>query len=191
VNVTVAVTWMDGLDAVAAGRSASEMSEVLNTLLDAINSAAATHGVEPVRALGESHIAVCGLSAPRLDHASRTLAWTQSATLAVQRLGTEWAGAISLRFGLASGEIDVLLLKRGHAAYDIWGRTLSVARRIAVDAEPGCVRVGESTYVLLTDVAGFVAGPTIVAPVLGTLPTWTRPVLPQAPDRAAPSRAAE
>lgn len=174
-NVTVVVIWMDGIDAIAADRSAAEMGVVLNTLLDAVNGAAATHGVEPVRSLGESLIAVCGLSSPRLDHAMRALAWTHSSTMAVQRLNTDWSKSISLRFGLASGEVDVLLLSRSHAAYDIWGRTLTVARRIVLEAEPGWVRVSDSTYSLLTEVEGFEPSPPIETPVLGTLTTWARP----------------
>src|ERR1700674_3063714 len=96
--------------------------------LAALNSAATSQGVEPVRSLGESYVAVCGLSSPRLDHASRTLAWARAATLALQRLGHDWAKFVSLRFGLAAGDIDVPLLGRSHAAFDIWGHSLSVAR---------------------------------------------------------------
>jgi class 3 adenylate cyclase len=147
--------------------------------------------VEPVRSLGESHVAVCGLSSPRLDHAMSTLAWTLSASLAVQRLGADWAKSISLRFGLASGEIDVLLLKGGHEAYDIWGRTLAIARRIALDADRGSVRVSESTYALLTEVEGFEKAAPIVAPGLGTLMSWTRPAAPRAPVEAAASQQPE
>lgn len=178
-NVTVVVMWMDGLDALAADRTATEMSEVMNALLDVVIAAASSHGVEPVRSLGETQIAVCGLSTPCLDHATRALAWSQSAALAVQRLGADWAPGVNLRFGMASGEVDVLLLKRGHAAYDIWGRTLAVARRIAVDTEPGVVRVSESTYELLTDVQGFEPASPITAPVLGTFKIWARPILAQ------------
>lgn len=184
-NVTVAVTWIDGLDALAMDRSAAEMSEVLNALLDVIGGSAASHGVEPVRSLGESHILVCGLSSPQLDHAMRTLAWAQSATQAVQRLGTGWASSITLRFGLASGEIDVLLLGPGNGLYDIWGRTLSIARLIALQAEPGFVRVSESTYNLLTGVEGFEAAPPIVAPAFGTVQTWARQAMLPASARMA------
>jgi class 3 adenylate cyclase len=193
-NVTVVITLIDGLDALAADQSAAETAEVLKALLDVIRSTAAAHGVEPVRSLGESHISVCGLSSPRLDHATFALAWTESASLAVQRLNPEWANSVSLRFGLASGEIDVLLHKRGHEAFDIWGRTLAVARRIAVDGERGSVRVSESTYALLTDVEGFEPAAPIEAPGLGTLRTWMRPAGQRAPPEAAAglqSKAAE
>ena len=186
-NVTVAVTWMNGLDALSQQRSATEMGEILNTLLDTINGVAAAQGVEPMRSLGESHIAVCGLSSPQLDHATRTLAWTQSAAMAVQRLGADWTQSISLRFGLASGEVDLLLLQRGHAAFDIWGQTLSIARRIAVETQPNSVRVSESTYTLLADAEGFEPAALIVDPALGPLATWVRPATPRgARDGAEP-----
>jgi len=176
-NVTVAVVLIDGLDVLAANRSANDVRAILNALLDALKSAAASHGVEPLRSVGESYIGVCGLSSPLLDHAARTLAWAHSATLVLQRLGEEWAKSVSLRFGLASGEIDVLLIGRGHTAYDIWGRTLGVARRIVQEAEAGCVRVSESTYALLSDVEGFELCPPIETRAFGTIMTWSRRVV--------------
>jgi class 3 adenylate cyclase len=176
-NVTVAVALIDGLDMLAVDRSAADLRSILNALLDVLNSTATSQGVEPVRSLGESYVAVCGLSSPRLDHAARTLAWARAATLALQRLGYEWVKFISLRFGLASGELDVLLIGRAHAAYDIWGRTLSVARRVVQEAEPGCVSLSESTYALLTNVDGFKPCPPIETPALGIITSWSRPVV--------------
>jgi class 3 adenylate cyclase len=173
-NVTVAVALIDGLDVLTVNRSAADVRNILNALFAALNSAATTQGVEPVRSLGESYVAVCGLSSPRLDHASRTLAWARAATLALQRLGHDWTKFVSLRFGLASGEIDVLLLGRCHSAYDIWGRTLSVARCVVQETEPGSISLSESTYSLLTDVDGFNACPPIENPALGIITTWNR-----------------
>jgi class 3 adenylate cyclase len=179
-NVTVAVALIDGLDMLAANRSAADVRSILNALLDALNSAAASHGVETVRSLGESYVGVCGLSSPRLDHAARALGWTRAATLALQRLGDDWVKSVSLRFGLASGEIDVLLIGRGHVAYDIWGRTLSIARRIVQEAEPGCVRLSDSAYALLADVEGFHPCSLIETPAFGTIRTWSGPALERA-----------
>lgn len=178
-NVTIAATLIDGLDMLAIDRSASEVGSMLNSLLGVLNNAAASHGVEPVRSLGESYIAVCGLSSPRLDHAARTVAWAQSATLALQQLGDDWAKMVSLRFGLSSGEIDVLLFRHGHSAYDIWGRTLGVARLIVQQAGPGEIRISESTYSLLTDVENFEPFPAIDSPVFGPINTWSRSVFQQ------------
>jgi class 3 adenylate cyclase len=95
----------------------------------------------------------------------------------LQRMDEDWAKSVSLRFGLASGEIDVLLIERGHTAYDIWGRTLSVARCIVQEAEAGCVRVSESAYALLSDVEGFEPCPPIETRAFGTIMTWSRRVV--------------
>jgi len=180
-NVTVVVAWFDGLDTQSANCSAGEVRAMLNQLLDTLNSTAATHGVELLRSLGESYVGVCGLSSPRLDHAARALAWARTAFLAVQRLADDWANNVSLRFGLASGEIYVLLMGRGHTAYDIWGGTLSVCRLIAVEAQRGCVRLSDSTYSLLTNVDGFEPCPPIVTEAFGVVNSWSRPVVEKAP----------
>lgn len=180
-NVTVAIAFIDGLEVVSARLSATEVRTILNALLDALNAAAANQGVEAVRSLGESYIGICGLSSPRPDHANRALAWARAATLALQRLGDDWAKSVSLRFGLASGEIDVLLTGRRHAAYDVWGHTLGIARCIVQEAAPGCIRVSESTYTLLTDVEGLEACPPIDTPAFGIVRTWSRPAVGLAP----------
>jgi class 3 adenylate cyclase len=174
-NVTVAVALIDGLDMLTANRSAADVRNILNALLAMLNSTAITHGVEPVSSLGESYVAVCGLSSPRLDHASRTVSWARAATVALQRLGHDWTKFVSLRFGLASGEIDVLLLRRCHAAYDIWGRNLGVARCVVQETEPGWMSLSDKTYVLLTDVGGFKPCQPIENPALGLITTWSCP----------------
>ena len=167
---------MDGLDALASERSATELNDILVQLLGALNQTATELGLETVTSLGSSHIAVCGLSSARMDHAMRVLAWTTQASQAVRRLSGDWVERVSLRFGMASGSLDVLLLKRGHVAYDIWGRPLSIARRIVLEAAPATVRIDESAYALLTDVQGVQSAPPIDAPVLGVLTTWVRQV---------------
>jgi class 3 adenylate cyclase len=176
-NVTVAMVWIDGLDSIASALSVVEIRDRLNALLSALSTAAAAHGVEPVRSLGESYICVCGLSSPRLDHAARTLAWARAGSVAVEQLAKDWGAPISLRFGIASGEIDVLLLTHGHSAFDIWGRTLSVARYLAVGTKPGSVKIDDTTYRLLSDVEGFEPCPAIETPSWGAVASWVRPAV--------------
>ena len=175
-NVTIAATLIYGLDELGATHSAVEMSEVLNGVLNALNAAAAAHGVETVRSLGETYVAACGLSSPRLDHAARALAWTRSATLAMRQVSLDLGSPVTLGFGLASGEIDVLLLAGGAVAgFDLWGHPLHAARRSAHEAGPGDVRVNESTYALLNDTEGFQPCPPIEDPGYPVLRTWSRP----------------
>jgi class 3 adenylate cyclase len=183
-NVTVVVAWIDGLERLGQNLPVADIGSRLGVLHDALSNAAAAHGVELVRCLGESYIGICGLSSPRLDHAARSLAWTRAATLSVGRLGDDWAKSVSLRFGLASGEIDVLLLPRGHSGYEIWGRTLSIARHIAIETWSDYVRIDDSTYQLLTDVESFEACPPIANPTWGTIASWSRPIVEREVARA-------
>jgi class 3 adenylate cyclase len=154
-NATVAVAIIDGLDGMAGELDVVQIRDRLDVLLNALGRSAATHGVEPVRSLGEIYVGICGLSSPRLDHAARALAWTRTASGAVEQLGQDWDVDLSLRFGLASGDVDVLLLRHGHSAFDVWGHTLNRARAIAQGVPAGHVAVDDSTHRLLSDVQGF------------------------------------
>nr|WP_294523024.1 adenylate/guanylate cyclase domain-containing protein [uncultured Rhodopila sp.] len=174
-NVTIIVTMIHGLDGAGVRHGAVEMSEVLSAVLNALNATAAAHGVETVRSLGEIHVAACGLSSPRLDHAARALAWTRSATLAIRQVSLDRGSPITLGFGLASGEIDVLLFAGVPTGFDLWGHPLEAARRSAYEAQPGHVRVSESCYMLLNDLDGFQPCPLMEHPAYPTLRTWSRP----------------
>ena len=176
-NATVIVAAIGGLDAMARVLDATETRDRLDALLKALSRTAAAYGVEPVRSLGETYIGVCGLSSPRLDHAVRALDWMRAATLAAEQLSLEWDAPISLRFGVASGEIDVLLLAHGHSAFDIWGFTLSVARTIVDDIQGGQVAVSDATYRLLSDIGGFEQRSITIAPSKDVVVAWVRPIL--------------
>ncbi len=176
-NATVVVAWVDGLDALALELTAAETLRRFSSLLEMLAEVAAAEGVEPIRSFGESWIAVSGLSAPRLDHAQRALAFAIAAIRAVERIGQDWQHPVSLHVGLCSGEIAVGLVGRPRAAYDLWGRTVTFARRIVLDTEPGWIRVADTTLDLLPDTAGFVPCPPITLPPAISLATWTRPAL--------------
>ncbi len=173
-NVTVTVCWLEGLAPMMAQLDANEMHARLAALFEQLARTAALHDVEPVRSLGESWFGICGLSAPRLDHAARSLAFVEDATAAVQRLGQSWSQPVSLRFGLSSGEINVGIGVRDQTSYDIWGRTMSVARFIAVDSELGEVRVSDATFALLPAVEGFQPCPVINTPAWGPVLSYAR-----------------
>jgi class 3 adenylate cyclase len=176
-NATVIVAVLDGLDSLGRGLEVAEIRERLDTLLNALSRAAENHGVEPIRSLGELYVGVCGLSSPRLDHAARALAWTRTASSAIEQLGQEWTVPISIHFGLASGDIDVLLLSHGHSAFDIWGDTLSLARAIVQVLPAGHVGVSDYTHRLLSDVQGFEKSEVTVSKPGSPTPCWTRPIL--------------
>jgi class 3 adenylate cyclase len=175
-NVTVAVCFVEGLETLGAPLSATEARDRLNALFDVLRATAIDLGVEPVRSLGESYIVVCGLSSARVDHADRTLEWSRAAAEAVSHLGAPWARSISLRFGVASGEIDVLLFSAGHTPFDVWGRTLGVARLMAIAAAPDTVQIDQGAHSLLTNVEGLRPCPPIENAAWGAIATWSKPL---------------
>lgn len=110
-NVSVIVLNIDGVNSLLQSKDHNTVA-VLNEIIDAFDAAAARFGVEKVKTLGESYFAACGLSTPRLDHATRAVAFAEECCRILTRLSQNWNLPLELRAGVASGEVTAGLIGR-------------------------------------------------------------------------------
>jgi hypothetical protein len=185
-NVSLIVIAIDGLDTPAPHDSQGSALARLTEVIDALDDAAARHGVEKIKTLGETYTAACGLSVARLDHARRALAFVAEAAAALSRLSHTWHDDLALRACVVSGEVEAGLVGRHRTVYDIWGTNFLLARRIVFDTQQGHVRVTAATREMVPEMTDFEAMPPI--PLVGrpSVETWQRPLLAaSAPAEAA------
>ena len=63
---------------------------MLNSLVEAFDAAAERHGVEQVRSMQDNGLlATCGLVVPRVDHASRTIAFARNSPRSCERFNDQ------------------------------------------------------------------------------------------------------
>ena len=185
-DVTLVALAIDGLDTVPPEGAEGFALERLTELTDTLDEAAARHGIEKIKTLGDIYLAACGISVPRLDHARRALAFVEEAASVVARFNGAWQGDLSLRAAIASGAIEAGLIGRQRRVYDVWGPNFAIARRLLHEAAPGEVRLTEATHALLPALTGFVAGAPIEVPGAGLVQSWRGPATPAQPVLAAP-----
>lgn len=140
-NVSVGYISIDGLDQLMDGLSATETIGLLNELVDTFDDAAERHGVEKIRTVGDAYLATCGLSTPRLDHRQRMLAFANELLAIVERFNQGKGCNLSLQIGLASGEVDAGIVGRRRFVYEILGRCVADARRLANNNEGSGIRM--------------------------------------------------
>ncbi|MFZ9628402.1 MAG: adenylate/guanylate cyclase domain-containing protein [Ilumatobacteraceae bacterium] len=137
-NVSVGYLSIEGLEQLMDGLDATQTLGLLNELVDAFDDAAERHGVEKIRTVGDAYLATCGLSTPRLDHRQRMSAFADDAVAIVERFNQGKGCSLTLQVGLASGEVDAGVVGRRRFVYEILGRCVADARRLANGAEgPG------------------------------------------------------
>jgi len=124
---------------------------LLDQLFTIFDELTAAHGLEKIRTIGDSYMAVAGAPDRRPDHAVATL----DLATAILRAASEWRSAndvsLELRVGLATGPVVAGVIGQRRMLFDIWGDTVNTAARMEATGVPGRIQVAASTWAVLRD----------------------------------------
>jgi class 3 adenylate cyclase/tetratricopeptide (TPR) repeat protein len=118
--------------------------DLLDRFYDAMEAEIALGGGTVEKFIGDAVVAVFGAPAAQEDHAERAL---QVALWMQERLAELFAGRLSLRIGVNSGEVVIGRPREGSSFAT--GDAVNVAARLEQAAEPGRTLVGERTAALV------------------------------------------
>jgi class 3 adenylate cyclase len=130
-DVTVLFAEITGLEELNRSAGESGALAVLGDVIEAFDEAAERHGIEKVKTIGASYLAVCGLSVTRPDHARRVIQFAQEMVRIVAAFEREQRADLGLVVGVNSGPVVGGVVGRRKFLYDLWGETVTLARRIA------------------------------------------------------------
>ena len=152
-DATVLFAALSGFSRVAALRPAPAVVELLNRYFSAFDALAERHGVEKVKTIGDTYMAVAGLPEPRPDHAEAIADMAlsmQQATAGIDT-GSGAGDRLSLRVGVHTGPVVAGVIGTRRFAYDLWGQTVSVAGQMETFGLAGSIQVTATTYERLKD----------------------------------------
>jgi adenylate cyclase len=122
---------------------------LLDDLFTRLDTLAATLGVEKIKTVGDSYMAVAGAPEARHDHAPAGVRFG----LAILREVAAWRAAngvdLEVRVGAASGPAVGGVIGRQRMLFDIWGGTVTTASRMESTSLPGRLQVAAATRDLL------------------------------------------
>jgi guanylate cyclase len=121
----------------------------LDDLFTRFDELAAKSGVEKIKTIGDSYMAVAGAPEPRADHAAAAISLARGMLTAL----AEGRGDLPLemRIGLASGPVVGGVIGQRRILFDLWGDTVNIASRMESSGIPGRIQVAPSTRELLGD----------------------------------------
>lgn len=129
-DVSVIYAELVGFDQFSRATSSDESVGLLNTIIEGIDEAAERHGIERVRHLHNGFLATCGLVVPRVDHASRTVAFASELTEIIERTNVQHDAHLAIRAGIDSGAVSSGLIGQRSKVYDLWGEAVDLAHRV-------------------------------------------------------------
>jgi class 3 adenylate cyclase len=154
-NITVLFSDLTGFSQLSDTLTAYEIVAILNDLVTAFDEAAERYGMEKIKTIGDSYMAVCGLSVPYLDHDRRAIDFALEMFSIVRRFSHERGYQLNISIGINSGDIVAGIVGRNKFIYDVWGDTINDASALKSACPPGAILVSEGVHSRLQDLYDF------------------------------------
>jgi class 3 adenylate cyclase len=154
-NVAVLFADLKGFSKLVTSLSAYESLTILNDLVGSFDDLAEQFGLEKVKTIGDSYLAVCGLSVPYLDHDKRALDFAIEMLGILRRFNIDRGYHLSMQIGIHSGDIVAGIVGKSRVVYDIWGETVKRSYGLSQGCPAGAVVVSEVVHHRLEDLYSF------------------------------------
>lgn len=143
-DVSVFFAELIGLEDFSREAGETKALSVLGDLIVSLDEAAEKFGIEKVKTIGGAYLAVCGLSVTRPDHARRMAQFAQEAVRIVAHSHREFKAELNVAIGINSGPVVGGVVGRRKFLYDLWGDTVTIAKKLAVGKGASSIRVTQS-----------------------------------------------
>ncbi len=126
-DVSVVFAELKGLAEYTQATSDNESVTTLKRLISAFDEVAERHGVERIKTVGDTYLAVTGLSQPLLDHMRRTVEFALAARAIVADFNREKGTHLGLTVGIGSGPVIADVMGEGQFLFQLWGAAVIAA----------------------------------------------------------------
>jgi adenylate cyclase len=146
-GVTILFTNVQDFWRIAGARPPEQFIELLNRVFSLFDRLAEQHGVQKIKTIGDTYMAVCGLPEPQSDHAELALSMQRE----IAAIDSGAREAFKVRIGIHSGRVIAGVVGIRKLAYDVWGPAINLASQMESSGIGGGIQVSSATYELLSD----------------------------------------
>lgn len=149
-NVTVLFSDFKSFTEISEQLSPDELVKLINELFSEFDKIMAKHGIEKIKTIGDSYMAVGGLPIENNNNAEQVIkaaidiqAYLQQVNEHKKKNNLPYFEA---RIGIHSGPVVAGVVGLKKFSYDVWGDTVNTANRMEIACEVGKINVSETTY---------------------------------------------
>ena len=130
-DVSVLFAEIVGMEELGAKLGEAAALSSLGDLIEAFDEAAEETGIEKVKTIGGSYLAVCGLSVNRSDHVRRIIQFAQQMERIIGVFNRDEKAHLAISIGINSGPVVGGVVGRRKFLYDLWGDTVTIAKKLS------------------------------------------------------------
>jgi len=146
-EAAVIFTDFEKFSQIAAHLSPREVIDRLDLYFSEFDEITASHGLEKIKTIGDSYMAVAGVPESHADPVRAVC----DAALDIRNSSNRISGMIgpegwNIRIGLHIGPLIAGVIGRQKFSYDVWGATVNLASRMESGGEPGRINASAEIY---------------------------------------------
>jgi len=130
---------------------AKKMVAVLNQLFDEFDNLTEKLGVEKIKTIGDSYMAVAGVPSPSADHAIRLADFALGMKKKLEEFNQANQLQLKVRIGMNSGPVIAGVIGHKKFIYDLWGDVVNIASRMETTAPEGEIHITEKMAAMLRE----------------------------------------
>ncbi|MFN7171820.1 MAG: adenylate/guanylate cyclase domain-containing protein [Fimbriimonadaceae bacterium] len=146
-DVTVVFADIAGFTRLSSSIEPDQLVRYLDELFSEMDQRATQLGVEKIKTIGDAYMAVTGLSSAQQltaeEGAARAAQFALSLDPIVREFGARHSLDIGVRVGMHQGAVVAGVIGTVRYAFDLWGSTVNVAKRMEETGEVGRVQVSD------------------------------------------------
>ena len=152
-NPKVSIMFADivGFTPLSEKLSAREVVDLLNNLFSEFDEVCTTEGIEKIKTIGDSYMAVTGIPHERPDHAQALVNVGFAFLRIVEHYRFGDSQRLALRIGINSGNAVSGVIGKSKFSFDIWGDSVNFASRLESSGRPGSINISRETLDLLDE----------------------------------------
>jgi adenylate cyclase len=144
-DATVAFADIVGFTALSERQSPQELIAILTEMFKMLDEAAARHGLEKIKSIGDAYMVAAGVADAAQSDARSVADFSREAISIVQNYARDSGLPIDVRVGIASGPLVSGVIGRRKPHFDLWGRTVNRASRLEDSAPVGAIHIDMPT----------------------------------------------
>jgi class 3 adenylate cyclase len=171
-EVTVLFADIVGFTHLSSATSPEFVVAILNDVFAYFDDLCEKYGLEKIKTIGDSYMAVSGVPEERRDHAIAAAETALEMLESLDKLELARMGHLSMRIGLNTGSVIAGVIGKKKFIYDLWGDTVNIASRMESQGVGGKIQVSESSFKLLKHRYIFEGPGKINVRGIGEMPTY-------------------
>ena len=150
-EVSVVFTDFVGFTHIASSIPAKKLVDELNEIFMEFDEITAMTGLDKIKTIRDSYMAVAGLNDSNTNRAMQCVEWSNKVLNYLKKrnehMGIKW----EIRIGIHTGSVVGGIIGKVKKTLDLWGDTINIASKLEKQSLPNKINVSAYTYELIKD----------------------------------------